>query len=231
MMLQYDVELTNACNKNCSICPRDKLTRPMGYMSNATLKRVLGIVKGQDVFLTGFGEPTLHRKFVEYTKRLRVIAGRLSVTTNGTGEIAQLIHADRVFLSMHYADDSAAETLYKFYPIRDRVVVVTVDSPLTDANTIEGMCNQMKMRCMRVLAHNRGNNLPDVDTGRTGEDMRGKPCKVHNEITFIAWNGMVLPCCHDLTGIVLSDIRCCLPKKLDTVIWQMCANCSDAGRH
>lgn len=230
MMLQYDVELTNVCNKHCSICPRDKLTRPMGYMNDAIFNRVRQITRGHDVFLTGFGEPTLHDKFVMFTKELHETVGRLSVTTNGTSPVSKLAYADRIFLSVHYLD-SAAEILNKFLPLANKVTVVTVDSPLTDAKKIKAICTRIGLRCMRVQAHNRGNNLPDADTGSTGEDMRGQHCKVYSGITFIAWNGEVLPCCHDLTGIRLSDIRCCLPKKLDTVIWPICANCSDAGRH
>ena len=67
------IENTNACGYKCIMCPREKQTRQIGYMSlddfNLVLDRV-GPFQGQ-VHLHGFGEPLLDRSLVLKLKQLK----------------------------------------------------------------------------------------------------------------------------------------------------------------
>lgn len=67
------VENTNACGYKCVMCPREKQTRGIGYMSvedfSLILERV-GSVK-RDFHLHGFGEPLLDRKLIPKLELLK----------------------------------------------------------------------------------------------------------------------------------------------------------------
>lgn len=67
------IENTNACGYRCVMCPREKQTRQIGYMSiddfDLVLDRV-GPFQGQ-VHLHGFGEPLLDRSLLQKLKRLK----------------------------------------------------------------------------------------------------------------------------------------------------------------
>lgn len=65
------IELTNLCNTSCIMCPRDKLTRPQGVMSNEVFERAvkqalaLGVGK---ILFSGFGEPLIDANIIERIK-------------------------------------------------------------------------------------------------------------------------------------------------------------------
>lgn len=80
------VELTNACNLSCTYCTSPLVLRPQGMMSPATfdlLVRQLQQARVPRVRLVGNGEPTLHRRFAEYARRLAAVVPYVSVVTNG----------------------------------------------------------------------------------------------------------------------------------------------------
>ncbi len=61
------IENTNSCGYKCVMCPREKLTRRIGYMPLDDFSLVLdriGPFQG-DVHLHGFGEPLLDRQLIE----------------------------------------------------------------------------------------------------------------------------------------------------------------------
>lgn len=67
------IENTNSCGYKCFMCPREKQTRPIGFMSvedfSLVLERV-GTFEG-NVHLHGFGEPLLDRKLVQKIEVLK----------------------------------------------------------------------------------------------------------------------------------------------------------------
>lgn len=83
-----ELELTNVCNAVCNMCPRSELTRPKGYMTDATFHTVLTRAKNfsmKSVSIGGMGEPLLHPAFFDYIASLRETLGnvKLTLTTNG----------------------------------------------------------------------------------------------------------------------------------------------------
>jgi len=60
------IENTNACNANCLICAREKMTRPIGFMDFPLFKKIINecsMHRGtiREVHLHGYGEPLLDR--------------------------------------------------------------------------------------------------------------------------------------------------------------------------
>lgn len=68
------IELTNLCNTSCVMCPRDKLTRPQGVMSDEVfekaVKQALGLGIGKILF-SGFGEPLIDTQIAERIKKAK----------------------------------------------------------------------------------------------------------------------------------------------------------------
>lgn len=64
------IENTNACNANCLICAREKMTRPVGFMDFSLFKRIIDEcavhrASIREVHLHGYGEPLLDRMIFE----------------------------------------------------------------------------------------------------------------------------------------------------------------------
>lgn len=66
------IEPTNICNINCSICPRNEMTREQGFMDFALFKKIIDEIQGKTDFIVlhFFGESFLHEdifKFINYS--------------------------------------------------------------------------------------------------------------------------------------------------------------------
>lgn len=73
MFKEIRIENTNACGYHCAMCPREKQTRAIGYMSMEDFEIVLDRVGSFEGFfhLHGFGEPLLDRKLIEKMARIQ----------------------------------------------------------------------------------------------------------------------------------------------------------------
>jgi len=82
-----DIEVTNNCNFKCLMCPTGNAssTRPRGYMEDSTFERILEQVTlhKTPVRIIGWGEPTLHKKLVEYCRRMHENGVLVHMNTNG----------------------------------------------------------------------------------------------------------------------------------------------------
>ncbi len=78
------IEITNACNKNCSFCSKSK--RKVEEMSPTNFEKLLKQVKEftDYVYLHVKGEPLLHSKFEEIIKICDKYNIKVNITTNGT---------------------------------------------------------------------------------------------------------------------------------------------------
>lgn len=86
--LLLDVELTNACNLQCYMCPTgtNSLTRPKGFMSEKVMNRIVEDVKEADMGGVRFilwGEPTLHPNFLEFSEKIKDAGKLVHFNTNG----------------------------------------------------------------------------------------------------------------------------------------------------
>ena len=82
----YQLETTNFCNARCDYCPHDKMTRPRGFVSQATVHKVIRHCQavGQEyIALHHMGEPILHPLFPEIIKSFYKAGIRTEFSTNG----------------------------------------------------------------------------------------------------------------------------------------------------
>ncbi len=86
--LYLDVELTNCCNIKCNMCPvgTETMKRSKGFMSDKVFERILEDVKKykiQGVRFIRWGEPVLHKKFLERCEMLKNEGVLVHFNTNG----------------------------------------------------------------------------------------------------------------------------------------------------
>ena len=83
----FALELTNACNLNCSFCANGLMSREKGMMDTVLAKRLIGEVKD-----TGFcdiiaanvmGEPLLHKGVFELLEYAAGLGQKVAILTNG----------------------------------------------------------------------------------------------------------------------------------------------------
>jgi len=80
------IEPTNACNCNCVICPRARMTRRVGYMDLALFRRIIAEAAAlgcPEIRLFNFGEPTLHPQLAEMVRCCTTHRLPSSFQTNG----------------------------------------------------------------------------------------------------------------------------------------------------
>ncbi len=78
------IEVTNLCNLDCKMCPREKLDIAYEHIPFERMKAIVDRLKGiKSLTLTGWGEPFLHPNIFEmirYAKEKRLY---VQITTNG----------------------------------------------------------------------------------------------------------------------------------------------------
>ncbi|MCA9072306.1 MAG: radical SAM protein, partial [Planctomycetaceae bacterium] len=85
-----DLELTNACNQRCGFCLRPAMGRPVCTMDTELFKRLVREISDLDlpswgkVVFAGYGEPTLHPRFVELVDYAAGFQLPIRIHTNGT---------------------------------------------------------------------------------------------------------------------------------------------------
>ena len=118
------VEVTNACDMDCVMCPRRDMERPVGFMDQELFDRLIGQLRPmrrfiEGVALMGLGEPLLHRRLVEMSVQAkRAGLSHVYTSTNAQlldGEAADLILArsgfDRIIFSVDGADRETYESI------------------------------------------------------------------------------------------------------------------------
>ncbi|MCB9989811.1 MAG: radical SAM protein [Rhodospirillales bacterium] len=83
--IAVNLEWTNACNANCSMCPRHMIDKTE-IMTESCFAEVLGRLKPEEVFrvvLAGYGEPTIHPQYAHFIEMLRDHPVRFDMVSNG----------------------------------------------------------------------------------------------------------------------------------------------------
>lgn len=90
------IEVTNACNLKCIMCPRLEMTRPVGFMDRALFEKIIAqlaphkrLLKG--VALMGLGEPLMHKELEDFS----VIAENAGLPNLYTSTNAALLFEQR----------------------------------------------------------------------------------------------------------------------------------------
>jgi radical SAM protein with 4Fe4S-binding SPASM domain len=116
-----DIELTNACNLRCEMCPRTtSMTRPVGYMNFDLFKKIVdeaGANGVESITLHVFGESMLHPKLFDCIRYIKTKDKRIKtyLSTNctllGEKRNAQLLASGLDFLILSM--DGATKATYE----------------------------------------------------------------------------------------------------------------------
>jgi hypothetical protein len=267
-MLVVEIEATNLCNAACLMCPREALSRPKGHMSwdtfQAVADKVLAFGHTEVFSFSGLGEPTLNPhlgRFIAYASpNFRTV-----LTTNGSllddDSIKTLLKAglDSLILSFNGADAVTYESTMvnlRFCQTQeaiqqlvslgngqlDLLANVTVSNLTKDRlPAIRTYLNEMGIeQIIYSHCHSRGGYLHDNSICSTPPPPSTTRCDIFADTTFVAWNGQVLACCHDLAGEgVLADLTQTSMEELaaartqileEGVDFAMCPKCDDIYR-
>lgn len=158
------VEVTTKCNYNCTICPREKLTRKKQTMSFALFKFLFDKINNETdqyntLSIPGMGEPLLDKsldKKIEYARKKEF---RALILTN-----ASLLTIDRFKKLENLGTESIRVSLYgnspesysKVHGIKDSGLFVKIKENLTEICSI-------KKTTKILLSYNIVNNNNDAD--------------------------------------------------------------------
>ena len=211
-----DLELTAYCNTACAFCPREKLTRPQGFMSAMTLDKVLSGLKQEPPYIincSGMGECLLHPRLPELIRQIkRSLNCIVGLTTNGSlldeKNCRRLLNTPLDFFTISYnGSRRVLQNIRQLARLRQR----TGHRPALNITTLEHVPKKKLYDfwssagvdgVIRQPLHNRGGHLKTRQ-----KRVFTKPCAILNNSLFITWQGRVLSCCHDLEGKnILGDL-------------------------
>lgn len=264
-----EIEATNKCNTRCLHCPHESITRPMGMMTwetfQATADQVLAMGRTKAVSFAGMGEPTLNvnlPRFIEYFK------GKIFtfITTNAAAltsrNIEKLIEAGlgTMTISFNGTDAATYELMmgglnFERAEKNLREAVRQAKGRMKVAANVS-ITKQTMPRLTHLKAyledagvdeiffsqcHTRGGHLmSDFICNTPMPPANSKRCDIFDNTLFVAWNGDVLACCHDLDGVgklgnlttdTLKDIDAYKHRLLGKgAIFKMCDKCNDLPR-
>ena len=228
---QIRLENTNACNAHCTMCPRELLSRPKGFMDRDLFERILGQLDGREIkkfTIQGYGEPLLDKNFCHFIRRVKQELDCPTFTvSNGsviTPEFAKEMVAsglDKIKISFYGTNKEEYEAIHR--PLNYEKTVRGIEA-LIEAK--QAARSKMIIRLQYIgkwwkfprfawqwgtrvrIGYNTFHNYGDGrDFNKT--EGKAKPCPILNEPIFqILWTGEVVPCCYDFDGkMILGDLR------------------------
>ena len=216
-------EVTDNCNADCIMCPRDKHTRQHGVMENAKYEKSIDEIVSlgaQRVVLTGFGEPLLDRDLERKVAYASEAGLSTYIITNGSA-----ITAKRARGLINAGLDEARISFYGMSPRSYAEVMRGLTFQRTQKNILHflSLINELGAKTRVMLSYLvMPENASEVDAFREyweplvdhieiwkphnfgdGRDYRergqektscGRP---KNGPLQIQWDGTVIPCCYD----------------------------------
>ena len=81
---QVQLEVTNRCNLDCPMCPREVMDIELEHMEWDTFRTVVDKLHGdEDITLTGWGEPFLHPRIFDMIRYCKDRGHTVRITSNG----------------------------------------------------------------------------------------------------------------------------------------------------
>lgn len=242
-----ELEITNHCNSTCTICPRSKLSRPKGFISEATFNILINELKTlpiNEVEICGVGEPLLHKNVAEYIKRLKSIGIRkVKIVTNASlltkDKARELVEAglDSIMISFHTIDPLKYSNMMKglnynevLQNIKDFVntykdkveILITCVVSKDNFEEIEEFKSFWKAHSVDNLyfqnLQSRAGKLGTIENPREKHK-----CPVLEQGLFITFQGKYLSCSNDFSGesswasINEMSLQECLNHKLNII--------------
>lgn len=252
-----DVELTSMCNVDCVMCPRDSLTRPMGFMKQSTFDLLVDKIDETEVthvIFSGFGEAGLHKKFVDHVDELiKRTNCYTQLNSNGIVLKKKLVDSlaetglQTINLNINAIDDEEYQKVIPGKGRFDKVVenvryMVEKKKQGWDVllkiqtSVIEEFSQEMNefrdfwfdMGIDEIVAHpcnNRGGHY------KGNQFVKGEPIDKATAycsfMLFVAWNGDVFSCSHDLAGDYrIGNIREIEKSWTDSARIPLCDTCN-----
>ena len=268
-MQAVEIEATNHCNTHCLHCPRGAITRPLGTMSwevfQTIADKILLYPGFETVSFSGIGEPTLNPilpRFIAYLSERLTTYLTTNASTLSIEKIQELIDAglENIIISFNGHNEEIFELMTGGLSY-EKVIRVIQDLLRLGEGKIRVLANvsvtlQTQPHISRIKArlddlgvqeiifsqcHSRGGHLKDHTICQTPFPVIGTDrCDIFADILFVAWNGKVLACCHDLGGegqignLVAEDLNLILEKQQQIVQrgvqFPMCKDCNDMYR-
>ena len=231
--LEVRVENTNHCNASCVICPREKMTRPKGFMSLDLFRRIVDECTNhhiKEMHLQGFGEPFLDKDIfdrIRYAKERNI--GSTFLVTNGsllTEDTCEKIvqsGLDRVKVSFYGTDETEYEAVHmgiKYEKVKRNIQQLLLIKKRLKSRTPKVTLKYIghlhlfprfvfqwwpKTRVSFARVHNYcyGRKYNKIS------DHQDRKCDmIWNPIFQILWDGRVVPCCYDFDArLILGDLN------------------------
>ena len=218
------IEITNACNLNCSFCIKNK--RKVNYMSFDNYKYIISKIKGytKEIYLHILGEPLLHPdicKFIDYASKENIL---VNVTTNGylINNLVNNKNLHRLNISLHSYNsvykmdiDNYLNNIFNVIDnIRDNTFV-SIRLWVGNENTkyiLDYINNRYNINISKIENNSKikiSSNLiidtfhefvwPDLNNNYYNEV--GKCMGLIDHIGILS-DGTIVPCCLDSMGII-----------------------------
>ena len=268
-MKMIEIEASGRCNTHCLHCPREAISRPLGVMDREVFDALAAKLLASDAFdavaFSGMGEPTLNPHLPHFVRTLSqrmpvslttnvsrlkreqiealLDAGLDSVYASFSGHTPELYRQMMGGLDFYQASETVRE-LVRLAKGRARVSANVSVTPLTRPHVAAIRAHLESLGVeepLFAMCHNRAGYLPDLCICNTPMPPAGEGrCDIFDNTLFVAWNGDVLACCHDLEGkgrlgnLVTDDLAEIMEKKRrivqEGVRFEMCAECNDMYR-
>ena len=143
------IELTNACNADCIMCPRSKLTRKTTQMDFELFKKIMDNCKGRNlkkINLFWFGETFIYPRLIEAIKYIKdkLPGTKVNISTNGSlvkGDIVEKI-IESGLDTLNFDIDGAAKETYE--SIRKNLIFEEVTGNLRNIMEVREKLNAKK---------------------------------------------------------------------------------------
>ena len=213
------IETTNICNASCSICPRDKMTRPKATMPPEHFRELADQVASmgaKEISPFGYGEPLLDEHIAEHVEYITGLGLRSFITTNAsmlnTTMIFALLSAglSHIRFSVHGLGDSYERMHgFKFSRIMQNIFnfTATVKKRGYDCKTDVSVIPQddEKERVITFWTDKvddieiwKAHNWADEKSFRDNSDVRMKTCgRPDKGPVQINADGKMMVCCFD----------------------------------
>lgn len=246
-----EIEATNTCNLDCIFCPRSNLTREQGMMDQTTFSSIIEKIPHRSkVMFAGMGEPLMNPNLDDFILQVKKRGNIVGITSNGSmltkKRLEYLIEIKTDFIQISVPVISSKQTdwpyiesiLYesKELSLNDTILQLSVvkGNGLPDYTSIVSIAEGCGFKVLEKQKHSRGGNLYDMSS----DDIN--VCGIFPKIVFVAWNGDVLSCCQDLSGVTIlgnlkdQNLHEILARKqgvIETNDWfELCFHCDDEYR-
>jgi hypothetical protein len=225
--VSVDMELTNQCHANCTVCPRSAITRPKGKMAESTFETISEklVSEGSLVTFSGMGDPLSHPSVFDWIHNIRMKGGDVGIVINPASINKQisrkLIEArpnsvtvsfpsiqkdvfEKLCPTVSYVD-ALRRTLELVDLSREkvglRVTGITTRINGNEQEPFSRFWEEHGVRCNVTACHGRGGSLRESDIYKPQSiGLETETCGLFQFHTFVTWEGEVLACCHDLDG-------------------------------